>query len=436
LRSTDCPHNFNGTRKPLFYGWIIVIVCAIQQALQNGIQYSFGIFFKPLVADFGWTRASLSGVYALSMISGGLFAIPAGWLADRIGPAKIALIYGTLIGLGLILSSRITDLVQLYITYGVIFGIGTGGVFAVSSGITARWFFKKRGLALGIVSAGVGFGILVMPPANEYLIRAIGWSNSYLIIGIMALIIFIATALFLRRDPKDIGCLPYGAVKPEPEDMLIQGQKPYHPAFDGGMTLWNACFTPSLWILIFTAVLVGVCTQMISLHLVNYATDIGISPLTAATIISVIGIGGIFGRLLIGSGSDRIGNINAMILCMVIQTASLIWLIFSSDLWMLYVFAALFSFAFGGEVPLLTLLVSEQFGLRAVSALVGVMLLATRLGAALGSWMGGQIFDATDSYIVAFIIASAASTIAMVAVIALKKMKKSLFSRTTTGPQG
>ncbi len=363
------------------------------------------------------------------MISGGLFAIPAGWLADRFGPARVAVVYGFLIGLGLILSSQITDLVQLYITYGVIFGIGTSGVFAVSSGITARGFFKKRGLALGIVSAGVGFGILVMPPLTEYFIRAVGWSISYLIMGIMALVIFIATALFLRRDPKDIGCLPYGAVKPEPEDTVNQEQKSYHPAFGGGLTLWNACCTLPLWVLVLTAALVGVCTQMIFLHLVNYATDIGITPLTAATILSVIGIGGIFGRILMGSGSDRIGNMNAMILCMAIQTASLVWLIFSSELWMLYVFAALFSFAFGGEVPLLTLLVSERFGLRAVSALVGVMLLATRLGAALGSWLGGQIFDVTDSYMIAFIIASVASTIAMIAVIALKNMKNTV----TTG---
>jgi len=428
LRSTDFAHKEPGTRQPLFYGWIIVIVCAIQQALQNGIQYSFGIFFKPLVADFGWTRASLSGVYALSMICGGLFAIPAGWLADRFGPARIAVGCGFLIGLGLILSSRITDLVQLYIAYGIIFGIGTGGVFAISSGITARWFYKKRGLALGIVSAGVGVGILIMPPLAEYCIRAVGWSISYLVIGITAMIIFIATALFLRRDPKDIGCLPYGAVKHEPEEMVSRGQKAYHPAFDGGMTLWDACSTLPLWLLVGIAVLVGVCTQMIFLHLVNYATDIGISPLTAATIMSVIGIGGIFGRVLVGSGSDRIGNMNAMILCMAIQTASLVWLIFSGELWMLYVFAAIFSFAFGGEVPLLTLLVSERFGLRAVSALVGLMLLATRIGAAVGSWLGGQVFDVTDSYSIAFIIAAAASTIAMIAVIAMKKMKKSLLT--------
>ncbi|MFA5399767.1 MAG: MFS transporter [Dehalococcoidia bacterium] len=428
MKSSDCSQNFPGARPPLFYGWVIVIVCFLQQALQNGIQYSFGIFFKPLVADFGWTRASLSGVYALSMICGGLFAIPAGWLADRFGPAKIALICGTLIGLGLILSSRITDLVQLYIAYGFIFGIGTGGVFAISSGITARWFYKKRGLALGIVSAGVGFGILIMPPLTEYFIRAVGWSSSYLIVGITALIIFSATALFLRRDPKDIGCLPYGAVKSEPVDTGSQGQKSYHPAFDGGMTLGNACRTLPLWLLVGTAVLVGVCTQMIFLHLVNYATDIGISPLTAATVMSVIGIGGIFGRILVGSGSDRIGNMNAMILCMAIQTASLVWLIFSGELWMLYVFAALFSFAFGGEIPLLTLLVSERFGLRAVSALVGLMLLASRVGAAVGSWLGGQIFDVTDSYTIAFIIASAASTTAMIAVIAMKKMKKSLLT--------
>jgi len=154
-----------------------------------------------------------------------------------------------------------------------------------------------------------------------------------------------------------------------------------------GLSLWQACCTLPLWMLVFIFVLFTACTQMIILHLANYATDVGISPTVAATVISVIGIGSIVGRLVIGRGSDRIGNTNGLIICTGILTISLVWLIFSSELWKLYVFAIIFSFAYGGEVPLMTLLMSERFGLRAVSALVGVAILAARVGGALGSWV-------------------------------------------------
>lgn len=407
----------------IYYGWVIVAVCVIQQALQYGIYYSFGIFFKPLIADFGWSRAALSGVYSVSMLCGGLLAIPAGWLADRFGPARVTAVCGFLIGLGLILTSRITDLGQLYLTYGVILGVGSSGIFAISGGITARWFYKKRGFALGIVAAGVGLGTLVMPPLTERLIDSFGWSQAYLVIGIVSMVILIGSALFLRRDPKDIGCLPYGAPQPDTLDKAGPVQKSTVATADGGMTLWSASRTLLLWMLVFIFMSFNACTQMIIVHLANYATDIGIVPLVAATIISAIGIGSIVGRLIMGTTADRLGNDNSLIICSIIQTLSLIWLVFAGQLWTLYIFAVVFSFAYGGEVPLMTLLVSEKYGLRAVSALVGVMVLATRLGATLGSWAGGFIFDITGSYTTAFIIAAAVSLMILAVTFIVKKVK-------------
>lgn len=410
-------------RAHIYYGWVIVTVCVIQQALQYGIYYSFGIFFKPLIADFGWSRAALSGVYSLSMFCGGLLAIPAGWLADKFGPARVTAVCGFLIGLGLILTSQITDLGQIYLTYGLILGVGSSGIFAISGGITARWFYKKRGLALGIVAAGVGLGTLVMPPLTERLIDSFGWSQAYLVIGIVSMIILIGSALFLHRDPKDIGCLPYGAPQPDTPDNTQQSDKAVHTSLDGGMTLWSASRTSLLWMLVFIFMSFNACTQMIIVHLANYATDIGIAPLVAATIVSAIGIGSIVGRLIMGTAADRLGNDNSLIICSIIQTLSLVWLIFAGQIWALYGFAVVFSFAYGGEVPLMTLLVSEKYGLKAVSALVGVMVLATRIGATLGSWAGGYIFDITGSYTTAFIIAATVSLMILAVTFIVKKVK-------------
>lgn len=424
MKSTDYDGSSSGVRQPFYYGWVIVAACTIQQAMQYGIQYSFGIFFKPMIAEFGWSRAALSGVYSVSMLCGGLLAIPAGWLADKIGPAKVVAACSLLMGLGLVLTSQINDLGQLYITYGIIVGIGSSGIFAVSSGITARWFFKRRGFALGIVSAGVGLGTLTIPPIAEYLIRSFGWSMAYLIIGITSSVILVGSSLFLRRDPRDIGLVPYGSVKLATENTASQVPNLKPAAPDAGLSVWEACRTLPLWMIVGIFIIMNGCTQMIILHLANYATDIGISPITAATVVSVIGIGSIFGRLIMGTGSDKIGNNNTLIICGLIQTASLCWLIFSGDLWMLYIFAVTFSFAYGGEVPLMTLLMSERFGLRSVSALVGVLVLATRIGAALGSLVGGTVFDATNSYTAAFIIAASSCFVAVMGAFALKKTKK------------
>jgi len=160
-------------------------------------------------------------------------------------------------------------------------------------------------------------------------------------------------------------------------------------------------------------------------HLVNYATDLGIDPFTAATIVSVIGIGSIAGRLFSGSMSDRLGEKNAMIISCLGLVVALILLIFSNQLWMLYVFAVLFSFSYGAEVTLMPLLAGQIFGLAAVMALTGVVSASARVGGAVGSWMGGAIFDSTQSYSIAFIIAAVFGIVIVSLAVTLKRTKTS-----------
>jgi MFS family permease len=158
-------------------------------------------------------------------------------------------------------------------------------------------------------------------------------------------------------------------------------------------------------------------------HLANYATDMGIGPFAAATVVSVIGIGGIVGRLVMGSVSDKIGSLNSLIITSLLLSASLIFLIFARQLWMLYVFAVFFSFAYGGEIPQMTLLVGQFFGLTAVIALTGVTSAGIRAGGALGSWLGGEIFDVSHSYFIAFMITAIVGLSTFVVTVLLKILK-------------
>jgi OFA family oxalate/formate antiporter-like MFS transporter len=410
-------------KNPLFYGWVIVATCTLFMAVQWGIQYSFSIFFKPLTIEFGWSRAATAGVYSLYMIAAGVSSIPLGWLADKFGPAKLAALSGFLIGLGLILASMVTELWQLYLTFGLIVGIGAGGTFAIGTGVITRWFVKRRGLALGIASSGVGVGILVMSPLAERLIANHGWSTAYLIIGIGALVILISSALLLRRDPEVMGLKPFGVDTISTESTSSGKTTTGSANAKNGISLSKALHSNTLWIMIFVFFSFNVSVQLVMVHLANYATDQGISPLAAALVISFIGIGSAVGRLVMGTVSDRIGSNNSLIICCAGLTVSLVWLIFAGNLWMLYIFAFLFSFAYGGEIPQMTLMVSKYFGITSVTALVGAVSAATRFGGALGSWLGGQIFDMTQSYAIAFVISAATGLLVLLISIRLKKIK-------------
>ncbi|MFC1919788.1 MFS transporter [Chloroflexota bacterium] len=418
--STDC-NDGSPTRSSFFYGWVIVAACAVLLIVSAGLTFSFGVLFKPIVADFGWSRAATSGVYSIRLLIQAVSALPLGWLADRYGPARVMIFCALMVGLGMVLTSQINALWQLYLTYGLIFGIGTSGGFAITSATTARWFVRRRGLALGVMSSGVGLGTLAIVPITERLIDAFDWSRACLILGIAAGVVMIAGALLLRRSPEDIGQRPYGMKELvlHPGESNVSGTKPIAPETD--ISLRGAVRTKPLWMLVFVYFLFAVSLNMVMLHLVNYATDLHISSLMAATFVSVVGASGIVGRLAMGTASDRIGGDKALAICCAILAVTLVWLIFSREPWMFYLFAVVFGFAYGGEIPQIPALIGRFFGLRALAALVGTVVAAASIGGALGSWLGGQIFDATGSYQVAFVIAALAALCSLVITLMLKK---------------
>ena len=401
-------------RPSFFYGWVIVASCAVLMMTHAGIMYSYGVFFKHLVADFGWSRAATSGVYSLLMLTHGVFSVVMGWLVDRFGPARVMLFCSLVTGLGLVLTSRIDALWQLYVTYGLVVGIGLGAHYTTCTATTARWFVERRGLALGIVTSGVGLGTLLLIPATERLIAAFGWSTTYFMMGVASWAVTIPAALFLRRAPGDVPHHSSGVKGPDMPPVVTS---------DTGVSMKVAARHRPLWMLFATFFLFNFCLQTVMVHLVNYATDIGITSLIAATFISIIGVGSLIGRLSMGTASDRIGSYNALLICCSILIATLVFLIFAGEPWMFYLFAIVFGFAYGGEVPQMPVLVSRFFGMRAVAALVGTVVFGATIGGALGAWAAGQIFDMTQSYQTAFTIAAVASLAAMLITLMLKKAK-------------
>lgn len=387
---------------PSRYGWVIVTACSLMIFVTYGLIYSYSVFFKPLAEYFLWDRATVSLIYSLSVIIRGAAAIGTGWLADRYGARKIMVISGILMGAGFLLSSHVSALWHFFIAYGIIESIGMSGVFGVVTATVSRWFTKNRGLALGIVASGSGLGTLLLVPGAERLINAVDWSQSFFIIGIAAGALMVIAALFLREPPDTS---PANDIKQTQSESIPLGEA----IRDSRLLLITVMF-----FLFFFGI------QIVMVHLVNYATDVGIQPLVAATFISVIGAVSIASRLSIGVIAEKIGLYKSLVLLCISLAASFILLIFTRSAWSFYLFAVVFGIPYGGEVTQIPLVVGRFFGTHAMATLMGITVFFISLGGALGSWLAGAIFDYTRSYNGAF-IAGAAAAIGVLGIIWLLK---------------
>ena len=193
-----------------FYGYIIVASAFFILVLTIGVNFTFGVFLPVLLEEFSWARATASGSFTLNLALTGLIGVVAGKMTDQYGPRIVATVCGVLLGLGYLLMSQATALWHLYLFYGLIAGIGMSTSQTPLPSTIARWFVKRRGMMTGIAVMGIGVGMLVMPPAVSWLISNCGWRNAYMVIGITVLILMVLAAQFLRRDPSQVGQLPYG----------------------------------------------------------------------------------------------------------------------------------------------------------------------------------------------------------------------------------
>jgi len=387
----------------LFYGWMVVLAFFIIGTTLWGVHYSFGVFFKSIEGEFNLTRTATSAIASTSMVLGGMFSFLGGLALDRYGPRIVVLLMGLFTGLSLLLTSQTSSLWQLFITYSLLLAMGTHATYTVSMSTLSRWFDKKRAMALGIAGSASGLGMVVMAPFATYLIFTFSWRRAYIVMGLIAWLIVIPLSRLLRKDPYEIGVLPDG-VSPQTRDAVIQEN--CIPTAD--LSLLQTFRTRSFWLVIFIWLVLASNLSFVLTHLVPHATDIGFSTTEAATVLSLIGGTTIAGRVLIGAVSDRIGRKLTAITCILLGGGTMIWLVWSQELWMLYLFALVFGFAYGGMLPGISALIGDSFGLRNIGAIFGVLDIGWGAGAALGPLIGGLIFDVTNSYLIAFLIGAVA----------------------------
>ncbi|MEE9202340.1 MAG: MFS transporter [Dehalococcoidia bacterium] len=381
-----------------FYGWVIVGAGLVVWILEPGMYASFGVFFKPIASELGWTRAMVAGAVSLASITMGVLAPFSGALSDRYGARRLVMASGALTGLAYALISMTQTLWQFYAFY-ILMGLGMGISFAPITAAVIRWFEKSRGLALGITSVGTGIGGMLFPPLSNQLISMWGWRSSYLVMGILMGAAVLLAGTFLRTSPRDMGLLPYGArASGTPAASSPAG----NPAPLAGSTMPQAIRTVAFWTVFFAAVAAVFSFSLVNVHLVNYATDQGLTPATAAAIMAVFGAGNSVGRLGLGALSDRVGRKHMFLIVLALGGVSMLFLIVAQTALMLYLFALVFGMAYGGAIVNWLTLPSELFGLRAVGVITGLIMTGSTFGGAIGSFLAGYIFDVTGSYSAAF----------------------------------
>lgn len=392
-----------------FYGYVIVLVSFLIMVVAWGTFYTFGVFFKPLLAEFGWTRAITSGAFSLSIIIQGFLGIIIGRLTDRFGPRVIMAVCGLFLGSGYLLMSQTSLVWHLYLFYGVMIGIGLSASWIPLVSTIARWFVKGRGIMTGVVISGIGIGIIIMPPLVGWLISSYGWRTSYIIIGIIVLVLIVLAAQFLRKEPGQVGQLPYG-----------EGEKLNSATRD--FSLREAFHNPRFWILSAIYLCFGFSLESIMVHIDPHVTEFGISAAIAAGILAIIGGGSIPGRLVMGAFADRAGGKVALIVGFVLLTIALFWLQLAKEVWMFYLFAAIFGFAFGTLYVVLSPIVAELFGLSSHGAILGIIIFGYTIGGTIGPILAGKIFDITSSYQLAFLVFAIISAVGLVLTLFLKPM--------------
>lgn len=400
-------------RKPrVFYGYVVVGIATFVLLLMAGTWFCYGVFFKPLTEEFGWSRAMTSGAHSMFLIVMGLSFMVTGRLADRFGPRIVLSICAAILGIGYLLMSRITAIWQLYLFWGLIAAMGQSGGLVPMMSTVARWFVKRRGLMTGIVVGGGGLGNMVMPPIAAHLIDSYGWRTAYITFGVAILALVIGVAQFLKRDPGKVGQLPDGESTASQHAEVSQIE---------GDSRREALRTSRFWMLTIIYFSLGFFMHSVLVHIVPHATDTGIAPITASSVLACLGALNATGRVAIGGAGDRMGNRRAAIFSFALALASLLWLQIASELWMMYVFAVVFGFAIGGMVALESPLVAEQFGLQAHGGILGMTHFAgVGVGGALGTFLSGKLYDQTGNYHMIFIVLAGISAVGLLLSILLK----------------
>ena len=413
-------------RKGLFWGWYVVLGSFLILAINYGTRYSFGVFVKPMAEEYNWSRSVISAGMSIMVLAYGIAGIFAGRLADRIAPRWIITFGAILMAAGLFLTALIHEPWHFYVTYGVCGGVGAAclGVVVCNSSV-GKWFVRKRGLAIGIASIGVGVGTMATVPLAGYVVKLYGWQMGFTCIGVFVLIIGVGLSQWLmgRTKPEDYGLLPDG------ENVGKSGFASDRASFD----VCHANPSPrqilkdsQFWIMVICYSLAVMAEMSAMVHQVAYALDLQIDKVAAASSLGIIGMASIFGRFLFGWLCDRIRNAKyAASLGFLLMAVGMFILLNITSVTTLLTYALLFGLGYGSLSALIPFLLADRFGRHTLGTSYGMMVFfVMAIGGTSGPMITGYIYDLTGSYTNAWRLNLLVLVIVTFLILSLKKPGK------------
>ncbi len=399
------------TKSKIFYGWYIVIAGSLAMALSSGINYhGFGNLFLPLSKEFGWSRTRISTVFSLARLENGILGPIDGYLIDKFGPRIVILVGVPIMSVGYILLSKVDSFLSFSLVYILGVTVGSGTLHTPIQTAVANWFNKKRGLAFGVMWSGVGIGGLLVP-FYGWLIQVYGWRDTSIIIGFVILLVGVPCGMLMRHNPYQYGDYPDG-MKPSndtEEDLIHHDDESY--------TVKEALSTSSFWLLTMATGLRILVTSGVSLHLVPFFVDLGISPVAAAGFAGSVGIMSIPGRFGLSTIGDYINKRYILVICMLCLSLGVFLLSIMDSLTGVILALILYSSSQGGSAVIPNALMADYFGIKHYGTIMGFRSILVTFGVIAGPIISGATFDNYGSYKFAFMFFAFINLIAFVMVI-------------------
>ena len=415
------------------YRWVIAATAFLVLGAGWGTAIgAFGVFVKPLTLDMGWSRAGVSAAYSINIMVAFVVGIFWGWLADRWSVRGVIGVTGLILGLGVFLTSFSGTLWQLYIFYGFIAAIGLGGSGGPLTAIVVRWFPLRPGMALGSIYGGFGAASAVLPIVADRLISQWEWQGGFRGLSFLIWGVFLLAVIVLREPPPLRSSSASAPQAANPEGAPAGAGQPRSMTSARGVSgetlavdLPSALRTRPFWTLFGLMFAGNIVLNMILVHLVPRAIDAGVASATAVTLLTVMGFVNMASTMAGGLLGDRFGARRIYIASMILLTVSMIWLIASATLWMFYVFTVAFGMATGCWFPQGPVLAARIFGARDMGSIFAALLLGSGLGGVIGPIIAGFVFDALDSYQIAFVVGTVVTSAAVLLAFTLRDRRLS-----------
>ena len=402
------------TKPAIFYGNVVVAATVVIFTVAWGANRSFGVFLNPMLTEFGWSRASISGAFTLAMIVMGLSGFVAGRMTDRFDPRIVIITCTLFLGAGYFLASMIQSVWQFYIVYGLMTGIGLSMSPPLMS-LVSRWFVKRRALMASIVASGPAFGNMAMPLVFSGVVYSLGWRHSFLIMSGMVTFFILSATVFIKRDPGEMGLVPFG---------MEESSAGQNPLQNEGFLVSEAIRTRQYWLISFIFFCDFFLMNVVTVHIVIHAMDLGIPGTKAASVLSVASGVCIFARVIIGAIGDRVGYKPTFAFCLILAVISFAILLMAESLSMLYVFAVIFGFGLWSAGSLLTAMTATLFGLKSHGSIYGSIFISGSIGGAFGPVLIGYLYDINGSYSIGFRVCFLIAVFSLIALLAIKPLKR------------